>query len=141
MNKKPNYWIKGIAQVAFVIMIHLGLIVFLQIKTVEWPEVKGAEVVLTYTAPAFLLYATCIRSLKTKKLRYNLSWLLISLLPSIAILFKFKEFASAAPVEPVFIEFHFAQGYLELMLFFPFIYAVIQLVLWAAMWFMILSKE
>lgn len=141
MKKKPNYWITGIAQVALVIIIHLGLIVFLRIKTVEWPEVTGAEVILTYSAPAFLLYATCIRSLKTKKLRYNLIWLLISLLPSIAILFKLKEIASAAPVEPVFIELHFVQGYLELMLFFPFIYSVIQLILWAAMWFMILSKE
>ncbi|WP_238654793.1 hypothetical protein [Paenibacillus piscarius] len=141
MNKKPTYWITGITQVALVIIIHLGLFVFLQIKTVEWPEVTGAEVILTYCAPVFLLYATCIRSLKTKKLRYNLIWLLISLLPSTAILFKLKEIASAEPVEPVFIEFHFAQGYLELMLFFPVIYSVIQLILWAAMWFMILSKE
>ncbi|WP_340022430.1 hypothetical protein MHI24_25890 [Paenibacillus sp. FSL K6-1096] len=141
MNKQTDYRIKGIAQVALVIIIHLGFIVFLKIKTVEWQEVKRAEVILTYCAPIFLLYATCIRSLKTKKLRYNLIWLLISLLPSIAILFKIKEIASAEPAEPVFIEFHFEQGYLELMLFFPVIYSVIQLILWAAMWFMILSKE
>ncbi|MFD2876529.1 hypothetical protein ACFTAO_12090 [Paenibacillus rhizoplanae] len=54
--------------------------------------------------------------------------------------FKIKEIAGAEPSEPVFIELHFEQGYLELMLS-PFIYSVIQLVLWVSMWIMILSKE
>ncbi|WP_339223647.1 hypothetical protein [Paenibacillus sp. FSL H8-0332] len=141
MSERTIIRIKGLAQVVVVVIIHLVIIFFLDLKKGEWEEVGGLQIALTYCAPVFLLYATCMRSLKTKKIRYNLIWLLTSLLPSAAILFKIKEIAGAEPSEPVFIELHFEQGYLELMLFFPFIYSVIQLVLWVSMWIMILSKE
>ncbi|MEK3903443.1 hypothetical protein [Paenibacillus sp. FSL R7-0179] len=141
MSEKMYLRMKAIAQVALVVILHLGIITFLRIKTEEWQEVEGMEMVLTYCAPVFLLYATCIRSLKIKKLRYNLIWFLISLLPSVAILFKLKEAAGAEPSESAFIVFPLEQGYLELMWFFPVVYSVIQLLLWASMWFMILSKE
>ncbi|MFC6652176.1 hypothetical protein [Paenibacillus rhizoplanae] len=141
MSERMIIRIKGLAQVAVVGIIHLLIISFLNLKKGAWEEVGGLQIALTYCAPVFLLYATCMRSLKTKKIRYNLVWLLTSLLPSAAILFKIKEIAGAEPSEPVFIELHFEQGYLELMLFFPFIYSVIQLVLWVSMWIMILSKE
>ncbi|ETT79736.1 hypothetical protein C173_01217 [Paenibacillus sp. FSL R7-277] len=133
--------IKGLAQVAVVGIIHLLIISFLNLKKGAWEEVGGLQIALTYCAPVFLLYATCVRSLKTKKIRYNLVWLLTSLLPSIVILFKLKEAAGAEPSESAFIVLHFEQGYLELMLLFPFVYSVIQLLLWVSMWFMILSKE
>lgn len=141
MSEQTIIRIKGLAQVVVVVIIQLVIIFFLDLKKGEWEEVGGLQIALTYCAPVFLLYATCMRSLKTKKIRYNLIWLLTSLLPSAAILFKIKEIAGAEPSEPVFIELHFEQGYLELMLFFPFIYSVIQLVLWVSMWIMILSKE
>ncbi|WP_341347061.1 hypothetical protein [Paenibacillus sp. FSL H3-0469] len=141
MSEKTIIRIKGLAQVVVVSVIHLIIIYFLNLKMGAWEGVGGLEIVLTYCAPVFLLYATCVRSLKTKKIRYNVVWLLTSLLPSAAILFKIKEITGAEPGEPVFIEFHFEQGYMELMFFFPIVYSVIQLLLWASMWFMILSKE
>ncbi|NOU78475.1 hypothetical protein GC101_06225 [Paenibacillus sp. LMG 31459] len=140
MHKKMILTIKGVMQVLVVIVIHLGMIYFLEMKTEEWEGVGKQEIFITYCCPLILLSVTCAMALKTKKIMCNLIWLAVSLIPSIALLLKLKEEAVAAEqTEPVFIEIHFSQGYVELMMLFPFLYSVIQILFLMAMLIMIVS--
>lgn len=82
-----NTRIKAILQVLFVVFLHFITIYLLKLKTEDWDEEIVRQMFLMYSASIFLTYMSCMMALKTRKLRYNITWLVISTLPSLRILF------------------------------------------------------
>lgn len=78
---------KAILQVLFVVFLHFITIYLLKLKTEDWDEEIVRQMFLMYSASIFLTYMSCMMALKTRKLRYNITWLVISTLPSLRILF------------------------------------------------------
>ncbi|WNS46401.1 hypothetical protein [Paenibacillus sp. MMS20-IR301] len=130
-----------VLQVALVVLFHLALILYLNLKTVKWDDVGIYDVLVTYCCPFVLVSATCMMAIKTKKIRYNLVWIITSFLPSAAILFNLKTQAVAEPSESAIIIWNPPPGLLELMLFFPLVYSFIQVILMIAMWIMKVTRE
>lgn len=90
-GKLKNVRIKAILQVLIVIFLHFITIYFLKMKTGNWDEEIVKQMFIMYLAPIILMYMSCMMALKTEKLRYNIAWLVISILPSMRILFYLKE--------------------------------------------------
>ncbi|WNS46397.1 hypothetical protein [Paenibacillus sp. MMS20-IR301] len=130
-----------VVQVALAVLFHLALILYLNLKPVKWDDVGIYDVLVTYCCPVVLASATCVMAIKTKKIRYNLVWFITSFLPSAAILYELKEQAGAEPSESAFITWDFPPPSFELMLFFPLVYSVIQVILMFAMWIMKVTRE
>lgn len=130
---------KAILQVLFVVFLHFITIYLLKLKTEDWDEEIVRQMFLMYSASIFLTYMSCMMALKTRKLRYNITWLVISTLPSLRILFYLKEYQGGESGNPGFIEFDIPQ--IELIYLFPVSYLGIQLILIFLMLIMILSKE
>ncbi|WP_313642104.1 hypothetical protein [Paenibacillus sp.] len=142
-GKFKNIWIKAILQVLIVIFLHFITIYFLKMKTGNWDEEIVKQMFIMYLAPIILMYMSCMMALKTEKLRYNIAWLVISILPSMRILFYLKEeLKGREPEGSGFIEFSdVASEQLVLNFLFPVSYLGIQLILIFIMLIMILSKE
>jgi len=134
-----NVRIPAILQVLMVVFLHFITIYFLKLNTEERDEGIVRQMFLMYSAPIFLTYMSCKMALKTRKLRYNIAWLVISTLPSMRILFYLKEYQGKKFGNPGFIEFDFPQ--IELSYLFPVSYLGIQLILIILLLVMILSKE
>ncbi|MEK4347657.1 hypothetical protein [Paenibacillus sp. FSL P4-0184] len=134
-----NIRIKAILQVLIVVFLHFITIYFLKLKTEDWDEEIVKQMFLMYSAPIFLTYISCVMALKTRKLRYNIAWLVISTLPSMRILFYLKEYQGKKSANPGFVEFDIPQ--IELIYLFPVSYLGIQLILIFLMLIMIFSKE
>lgn len=64
-----NIRIKAILQVLIVVFLHFITIYFLKLKTEDWDEEIVNQMFLMYSAPIFLTYISCMRALKTRKLR------------------------------------------------------------------------
>ncbi|WP_419886295.1 hypothetical protein [Paenibacillus sp. B-A-8] len=134
-----NVRIPAILQVLMVVFLHFITIYFLKLNTEEWNEEMVRQMFLMYSAPIFLTYMSCKMALKTRKLRYNIAWLVISTLPSMRILLYLKEYQGKKSGNPGFVEFDFPQ--IELSYLFPVSYLGIQLILIILLLVMILSKE
>ncbi|WP_339270182.1 hypothetical protein [Paenibacillus sp. FSL R5-0470] len=119
-----NVRIPAILQVLMVVFLHFITIYFLKLNTEEWDEGIVRQMFLMYSAPIFLTYMSCKMALKTRKLRYNIAWLVISTLPSMRILFYLKEYQGEKSANPGFVEFDIPQ--IELIYLFPVSYLGIQ---------------
>lgn len=82
---------KAILQVTILIFLHLIIIYLLGMKTGKLEVEVVKQMFIMYAAPIILLNVSCKIALKTQKLRYNISWLVISIVPSTRILFYLKE--------------------------------------------------
>lgn len=87
------------------------------------------------------MYVTCMMSLVTKKLKYNLIWFCISTIPSFSILFFLNKIQGNKATGSGFIDFKFDEGFVELMILFPFSYLLIQLGLVVALWILKFPKN
>jgi len=101
---------------------------------------------IMYAAPIILLNVSCKIALKTEKLRYNISWLVISIVPSMRILFYLKELQGkesrgSGVVDLSFFDIKPDFDQISLIYFFPIIYLGIQLVLIFLLLIMIVTKE
>lgn len=134
-----NVRIPAILQVLMVVFLHFITIYLLKLNTEEWNEEMVRQMFLMYSAPIFLTYISCKMALQTRKLRYNIAWLVINTLPSMRILFYLKEYQGKKSGNPGFIEFDFPQ--IELSYLFPVSYLGIQLILIILLLVMISSKE
>jgi hypothetical protein len=74
---------------------------------------------IVYSVLIILLYITCMMSLVTRTIRYNLIWYYISTIPSISILCFLKEINGDKANVPGIIDFKFDDGVIELMFLFP----------------------
>ncbi|MNO52210.1 hypothetical protein D3C76_426260 [compost metagenome] len=141
-GKFKNIRMKAILQVLIVVLLHVLTICFLKLKTGNWGEEIIKQMFTMYSVPIILLYISCKMALKTKKLRYNMAWLVISTLPSMRVLFYLKEVQGKESNVPGFIEFSdTAFEQIDLIYVFPVSYLGIQLILIVLMLIMILSKE
>ncbi|OMD05698.1 hypothetical protein MKX34_09890 [Paenibacillus sp. FSL R5-0636] len=139
---------KAILQVTIVIFLHLIIIYLLGMKTGKLEVEVVKQMFIMYAAPIILLNVSCKIALKTQKLRYNISWLVISIVPSTRILFYLKELQGkesrgSGVVDLRFFDMKpdFDQISLSLIYFFPIIYLGIQLVLIFLLLIMIVTKE
>lgn len=82
---------KVLLQVTIVVFLHLIIIYLLGMKTGKLEVEVVKQMFIMYAAPIILLNVSCKIALKTEKLRYNISWLVISIVPSMRILFYLKE--------------------------------------------------
>ncbi|WP_157685471.1 hypothetical protein [Paenibacillus donghaensis] len=133
MREKSIFRIKGIGQVIGVVILHMLIINFLNIKISNWEGEEIKLIILIYCIPIILMYITCMMSLKAKKVKYNLFWLIISLFPSTFILFYLKDIQGNKAnvpgiVDTSYFNFNFDKGQIELMFLFPLTYLVIQLI-------------
>ncbi|OME08348.1 hypothetical protein BSK64_03235 [Paenibacillus odorifer] len=101
---------------------------------------------IMYAAPIILLNVSCKIALKTEKLRYNISWLVISIVPSTRILFYLKELQGkesrgSGVVDLSFFDIKPDFDQISLIYFFSIIYLGIQLVLIFLLLIMIVTKE
>lgn len=137
-----NIWIKAILQVLIVVFLHFITIYFLKLKTGNWGKEIVKQMFSMYSAPIILMYMSCMMALRTKKLRYNIAWLVISILPSMRFLFYLKELQGREPEVSGIIEFNIlAFDHMDIIYIFPVSYLGIQLILIVLMLIMILSKE
>lgn len=125
---------KAILQVTIVIFLHLIIIYLLGMKTGKLEVEVVKQMFIMYAAPIILLNVSCKIALKTQKLRYNISWLVISIVPSTRILFYLKELQGkesrgSGVVDLRFFDMKPDFDQISLIYFFPIIYLGIQLVL------------
>ncbi|OMF98874.1 hypothetical protein BK147_08590 [Paenibacillus sp. FSL R7-0337] len=126
--------IKAILQVIFIVFFHLFIIRFLNLKSEAWEEEAVRQAYIVSFVLILLLYATCMISLITKKIRYNLIWLCISTIPSVSLLILFYNSKEYEPTENNFIDLNFDSGFFELVIIIPFIYIVVQIVFIFVLW-------
>ncbi|WP_170914163.1 hypothetical protein [Paenibacillus odorifer] len=137
---------KAILQVTIVIFLHLIIIYLLGMKTGKLEVEVVKQMFIMYAAPIILLNVSCKIALKTQKLRYNISWLVISIVPSTRILFYLKELQGkesrgSGVVDLRFFDMKPDFDQISLIYFFPIIYLGIQLVLIFLLLIMIVTKE
>lgn len=137
---------KAILQVTIVIFLHLIIIYLLGMKTGKLEVEVVKQMFIMYPAPIILLNVSCKIALKTQKLRYNISWLVISIVPSTRILFYLKELQGkesrgSGVVDLRFFDMKPDFDQISLIYFFPIIYLGIQLVLIFLLLIMIVTKE
>ncbi|MEK5178626.1 hypothetical protein [Paenibacillus sp. FSL R5-0928] len=137
---------KAILQVTIVIFLHLIIIYLLGMKTGKLEVEVVKQMFIMYAAPIILLNVSCKIALKTQKLRYNNSWLVISIVPSTRILFYLKELQGkesrgSGVVDLRFFDMKPDFDQISLIYFFPIIYLGIQLVLIFLLLIMIVTKE
>lgn len=141
MKNKLITRISAISQVVFIVILHLLVIHFMNLKIEEWEEEAVMQVFIVYSVLIILLYVTCMMSLVTRKIKYNLIWFFISTIPSISILFFLNKSNENEISGPGFIDFKFDNGFVELMFIFPFFYLLIQLVLVISLWILKFPKN
>ncbi|MEK5236070.1 hypothetical protein NST99_10265 [Paenibacillus sp. FSL L8-0470] len=134
MKNKFITRIRAISQVVFIVILHLFVIHIMDLKVGKWEEEGIRHIFIVYSVLIILLYVTCMMSLVTKKLKYNLIWFCISTIPSISILFFLNKIQGNNVTGSGFIDFKFDDGFVELMILFPFSYLLIQLALVVALW-------
>ncbi|MEK4187360.1 hypothetical protein [Paenibacillus sp. FSL L8-0494] len=137
---------KAILQVTIVIFLHLIIIYLLGMKTGKLEVEVVKQMFIMYAAPIILLNVSCKIALKTQKLRYNISWLVISIVPSTRILFYLKELQGkesrgSGVVDLRLFDMKPDFDQISLIYFFPIIYLGIQLVLIFLLLIMIVTKE
>ncbi|WP_172628800.1 hypothetical protein [Paenibacillus odorifer] len=141
---------KALLQVTIVVFLHLIIIYLLGMKTGKLEVEVVKQMFIMYAAPIILLNVSCKIALKTEKLRYNISWLVISIVPSTRILFYLKELQGkesrgSGVVDLSFFDmkpdFDPAFDHISLIYLFPMIYFCIQLVLIFLLLIMIVTKE
>ncbi|MEC0134941.1 MULTISPECIES: hypothetical protein [Paenibacillus] len=137
---------KAILQVTILIFLHLIIIYLLGMKTGKLEVEVVKQMFIMYAAPIILLNVSCKIALKTQKLRYNISWLVISIVPSTRILFYLKELQGkesrgSGVVDLRFFDMKPDFDQISLIYFFPIIYLGIQLVLIFLLLIMIVTKE
>ena len=113
MKKLLLTWIRAISQVLFIAVLHLLVIHFLNLKVGVWDEEATRQAFLVYSVLTLLLFVTCMMSLVTKKLRYNLTWFCISTIPSISLLILLNISKVNEPIENNFIDLNFESGFLN----------------------------
>lgn len=134
MKNKFITRIRAISQVVFIVILHLFVIHIMDLKVEKWEEEGIRQILIVYSVLIILLYVTCMMSLVTRKFRYNLIWFCISTIPSISILFFLNKIQGNNVTGSGFIDFKFDEGFVELMILFPFSYLLIQLALVVALW-------
>ncbi|WP_340397911.1 hypothetical protein NST50_10615 [Paenibacillus sp. FSL E2-0202] len=137
---------KALLQVTIVVFLHLIIIYLLGMKTGKLEVEVVKQMFIMYAAPIILLNVSCKIALKTEKLRYNISWLVISIVPSTRILFYLKELQGkesrgSGVVDLSFFDIKPDFDQISLIYFFPVIYLGIQLVLIFLLLIMIVTKE
>ncbi|MEK5415527.1 MULTISPECIES: hypothetical protein [Paenibacillus] len=137
---------KVLLQVTIVVFLHLIIIYLLGMKTGKLEVEVVKQMFIMYAAPIILLNVSCKIALKTEKLRYNISWLVISIVPSMRILFYLKELqgkesSGSGVVGLSFFDIKPDFDQISLIYFFPIIYLGIQLVLIFLLLIMIVTKE
>ncbi|MEK8206087.1 hypothetical protein NST41_10880 [Paenibacillus sp. FSL L8-0696] len=137
---------KAILQVTIVVFLHLIIIYLLGMKTGKLEVEVVKQMFIMYAAPIILLNVSCKIALKTEKLRNNISWLVISIVPSTRILFYLKELQGkesrgSGVVDLSFFDMKPDFDQISLIYFFPIIYLGIQLVLIFLLLIMIVTKE
>ncbi|OMD90569.1 hypothetical protein BSK49_08320 [Paenibacillus odorifer] len=137
---------KVLIQVTIVVFLHLIIIYLLGMKTGKLEVEVVKQMFIMYAAPIILLNVSCKIALKTEKLRYNISWLVISIVPSMRILFYLKELqgkesSGSGVVGLSFFDIKPDFDQISLIYFFPIIYLGIQLVLIFLLLIMIVTKE
>lgn len=141
MKNKFITRIRAISQVLFIVILHLFVIHIMDLKVGKWGGEGIRQIFIVYSVLIILLYVTCMMSLVTRKFRYNLIWLCISTIPSISILFFLNKIQENKATGSGFIDFKFDDGFVELMILFPFSYFLIQLVLVIALWILKFPKN
>ncbi|MEK4878564.1 hypothetical protein [Paenibacillus sp. FSL R5-0908] len=137
---------KALLQVTIVVFLHLIIIYLLGMKTGKLEVEVVKQMFIMYAAPIILLNVSCKIALKTEKLRYNISWLVISIVPSTRILFYLKELQGkesrgSGVVDLSFFDIKPDFDQISLIYLFPIIYLGIQLVLIFLLLIMIVTKE
>ncbi|OMC77971.1 hypothetical protein BK125_10320 [Paenibacillus odorifer] len=137
---------KVLLQVTIVVFLHLIIIYLLGMKTGKLEVEVVKQMFIMYAAPIILLNVSCKIALKTEKLRYNISWLVISIVPSTRILFYLKELQGkesrgSGVVDLSFFDIKPDFDQISLIYLFPIIYLGIQLVLIFLLLIMIVTKE
>ncbi|MEK3865658.1 hypothetical protein MHH60_19500 [Paenibacillus sp. FSL H7-0716] len=137
---------KALLQVTIVVFLHLIIIYLLGMKTGKLEVEVVKQMFIMYAAPIILLNVSCKIALKTEKLRYNISWLVISIVPSTRILFYLKELQGkesrgSGVVDLSFFDMKPDFDLISLIYLFPIIYLGIQLVLIFLLLIMIVTKE
>lgn len=120
----------------FIVFLHLFVIRFrfLNLKSKAWEEEAVRQAYIVSFVLILLLYATCMISLITKKIRYNLIWLCISTIPSVSLLILFYNSKEYEPTENNFIDLNFDSGFFELVIIVPVIYIVVQIIFIFVLW-------
>ncbi|WP_152679906.1 hypothetical protein [Paenibacillus sp. IHB B 3415] len=141
MKNKFITGIRALSQVFFIAMVHLFVIHFINIKAEAWDEETVRQAKIIYSVLIIILYVTCMMSLVTRRIRYNLLWFCASTIPSIGFLFLLHKDKANEPAEYGFIDLKFDSGLFELVMIFPFFYLVIQIILVIALWVLKFPKK
>ncbi|AIQ40446.1 hypothetical protein MKZ24_27630 [Paenibacillus sp. FSL R7-0297] len=141
MKNKFVTGIRAVSQVFFIAVVHLFVIHFLNIKAEAWDEAAVRQAIIIYSVLFIILYVTCMMSLVTRRVRYNLLWFCVSTIPSVGFLFLLHKDKVSEPAEYGFIDLKFDSGLFELVMIFPFYYLVIQIILVVALWVLKFPKR
>ncbi|ASA20440.1 hypothetical protein [Paenibacillus donghaensis] len=121
----------AILYVLLVVGLHLILIYFLDIRIKGWEKELIKELGKVYFLPLFLCFINSLMFIRTRRIKYHVTWFLVTTIPSSLLLLFFKAIQGVGDSEygvVVSIEF-FPKYYAEMLILLPGSILVIQFIL------------